>query len=519
MRGRPVPARPLVQAIRLLVVGGAAVATLLAFAGSAAGQDPSPGPSGAAATAAPSGASAGSASATPVALDVPLASPTPTPPPLRPIPAVPTPLAHPAGGQSNTCLECHQAIGPAQRAITEEWQASVHGKAGIGCADCHGGDPTSDEITVAMSRAAGFVGKPGRDASVGICGGCHSDVNRMQQFGLPTDQFRKYYSSVHGQQLLAGDSRVAICLDCHGSHGVKKASDPTADVYPLNVPGLCASCHADASLMSAYGIPTDQYELYQASVHGQQLLGKQDVRAPTCASCHGSHDAKPPEVDTIVQICGQCHTATQALYEESRHAKLQGVGPVCVTCHGGHDVVLPDETRFFHPTTPEYACTTCHEPATQALRLNADRFALDADRRCDSCHHSGSDIYAQAQGIETSLRSADDAVTSAEERIAEAAQLGMIVTDADVQLTEARTNLIKARAAVHTTKLGLIAPIASDAVAKASAAQQVAEGKLEESMFRREAMVAVVAIIMLNVGVLYALKRSVARRRRGGSAG
>ena len=102
------------------------------------------------------------------------------------------------------------------------------------------------------------------------------------------------------------------------------------------------------------------------------------------------------------------------------------------------------------------------------------------------------------------------------EKINEAAQLGMIVTDAEVKLTEARTNLIKGRASSHTTKLGVVAPIASDAVAKASEAQQIAEAKLEESVFRREAMVAVVGIIMLNVFVLYALKRSLSRHRKGG---
>lgn len=516
MTRRPLSATTIGAAIRLLVVASAAVAMLLLLAQSVAGQDPTAGASG---TPIASPSPQPSASSTMVPLDVPLASPTRSPSPLRPNPPVPTALAHPTDGQSNKCFDCHQAIGPTQRVITEQWQQSVHGKAGVGCADCHGGDPRSDEITVAMSTAAGFVGKPARDVSVGICGGCHSDVAKMQQYGLPTDQFTKYYSSVHGQQLLVGDARVAICIDCHGSHDIKKASDPTADVYPLNVPKLCSSCHSKPNLMASYGIPTDQFTQYKASIHGQQLLGKQDVRAPTCASCHGSHDAKPPVVDTIVQICGQCHTATEALYEQSRHSKLQGVGPVCVTCHGGHDVVLPDESRFFHPTPPAFVCTTCHEPGTQALRLKADQFAVDADRRCDSCHHTGSDIYAQAQGIQTSLRSASDAVTKADARIAEAAQLGMIVTDADVKLTEARTDLIKARAAVHTTKLGALAPIASDAVAKASAAQQVADAKLEESVFRREAMVVVVGIIMLNVAVLYLLKRALTRHRRGGSAG
>ena len=43
----------------------------------------------------------------------------------------------------------------------------------------------------------------------------------------------------------------------------------------------------------------------------------------------------------------------------------------------------------------------------------------------------------------------------------------MIVSDADVALTEAKTSLIKAQAAVHTTKLTLVASTAGDAETKA----------------------------------------------------
>ena len=217
-----------------------------------------------------------------------------------------------------------------------------------------------------MSKDAGFIGKPDRAMTVGVCGTCHSDVEKMRQYQLPTDQLAKYQTSVHGQRLATGDTRVAICTDCHGVHDIKKASDPTAAVYPLNVPKLCSSCHSDATLMAPYGIPTDQFEIYQNSVHGKALLVNQDVRAPTCASCHGSHDAKPPGSSEVVGVCGKCHTATQALYEQSKHARLE-VGPKCWTCHGTHDVVKPDETRFFHPSPPDIDCTTCHNPGDRTL--------------------------------------------------------------------------------------------------------------------------------------------------------
>ncbi len=146
---------------------------------------------------------------------------------------LPSPGASLSVAPQNTCYTCHTAIDNTQHDIAQKWKDSVHGQNGIGCADCHGGDPTSDEVTVAMSTAAGFIGKPDRATTVGVCGNCHSDVERMRQYQLPTDQLVKYRASVHGQRLLtAQDTRVAICTDCHGVHDVKKASDPTAPGLP-----------------------------------------------------------------------------------------------------------------------------------------------------------------------------------------------------------------------------------------------------------------------------------------------
>jgi len=435
---------------------------------------------------------------------------TPTPEvPLESAPPLPTPIAHPGDASSTGCVDCHSKVDSRQAAIADDWRASIHAKEGVGCADCHGGDPTSDEITVGMAEARGFQGVPGRDETVGLCGSCHANADRMRPYQVATDQYSKYFSSVHGQRLLiAADDRVAICSDCHGAHGVKPASDPTADVYPLNVPKLCASCHADATKMQPYGIPTDQYDVYKLSIHGTQLLEEQDLRAPTCASCHGSHAAKPPRSDEVVQVCGQCHTATQALYEESAHARLEGVGPKCWTCHGTHDVSEPDERLFLHEGgVPDYLCATCHSPTDQSLRLEMDRFEKETDRRCDTCHHERSLIYSQVEAIAGAIGGARDAYDTALHRIDDAAALGMIVTDADVAAQEARTELIKARAAVHTTKLTTISELTDAALAKSAAAQDLANSKLAESDFRRQAMVIVIALIALNVLVLIWLRR------------
>jgi len=433
----------------------------------------------------------------------PSASPTPIP-----APPAPSPIAHPPEGETNECLACHRVVNEQQAGIAAAWEESIHGTGGVTCADCHGGDPTSDRMGVAMDPAIGFIGTPGRSETVGLCGSCHSDPQRMRASGLPTDQYAKYWTSVHGQRLAgAADARVAICIDCHGSHDVKKASDPTAAVFPLNVPTLCASCHADATKMEPYGIPTDQFEVYAKSVHGIALLEESDTRAPSCASCHGSHAAMPPRATEVVEVCGKCHTATQNLYLQSRHAELEEAAPKCWTCHGTHDVAQPSEALFFHPEPPEYECSTCHDLATRTTRIELDRFADPAERRCDTCHHPRSDIYAQVEAIAGALSGAQGAYASADERIREAAGVGMIVEDADVTLSEAKTSLIQAQAAVHTTKLTLISETATTAEAKAADAEAIAQARLDESLFRRQAMVVVVVLIAAIVLALVVIRR------------
>jgi hypothetical protein len=462
---------------RLIVVAPIIVLFLLLFGGTVAAQDPEPS--------------------------------------LIPGPPAPTPIAHPAADGANTCADCHASLDGKQKEITDTWQASIHGTGGVGCADCHGGDPRSDQITVAMSEEAGFVGVPSRDQTVGMCGSCHSDAERMRPYGLATDQYSKYWTSIHGQRLLAADdTKVAICIDCHGSHAIKKASDPTSDVYPLNVPATCSRCHSDATLMEPYGIPTDQYETYEKSVHGLALIADKDIRAPSCASCHGSHSAKPPRSSEVVDVCGKCHTATQELYLESRHAELETAAPKCWTCHGTHDVAPPGERLFFHDSPPDYQCTTCHQPPDMTLSLDVEQFDDEADRRCDTCHHPESLIYSQVEAIAGALGGATDAQASAEKKIAEARGLGMLVQDAEVALTEAKTGYIQGQAAVHTTKLTEVTVHTDEASSKAASAEALAQAKLDESLFRREAMIIVVAIILINVVILYVIKRRIDRARR-----
>lgn len=262
----------------------------------------------------------------------------------------------------NFCLQCHGDI-------EEQTAGSIHTQQGISCSDCHGGDPTIDDMDLAKAPGTGFIGKPDKKQIVATCGGCHADIERMNFYGIPTDQLARYKTSHHGRALLEkGNMDAAACTDCHGSHHVIAVSDPNSPVFPLNLPKTCSRCHSDKKLMDAHHLPSDIFKQYETSVHGRSLYEKKDMSAATCASCHGSHGAVPPGVKDVATTCGKCHVNERKYFLESPHAKLEKEGRFseCISCHGNH-AVQPASLELF-----KTACIKCHAqtgPAQLGLRI------------------------------------------------------------------------------------------------------------------------------------------------------
>ena len=167
-----------------------------------------------------------------------------------------------ANGQSrNSCLDCHSNLPEPLGVSQEKFSHDIHGQKGLTCASCHGGDPTSDDPDKAMSRKAGWKGKIDRRQIPQLCGTCHSDPAYIRQFNpsLRTDQLSQYGTSVHGKRLAAGDTKVAVCTDCHSVHDLRAPADSQSTVNSVNVAKTCARCHAETSYMSEYKIPTSQF--------------------------------------------------------------------------------------------------------------------------------------------------------------------------------------------------------------------------------------------------------------------
>jgi len=407
-------------------------------------------------------------------------------PPIAPI--VPTPLAvPPVETSANTCVDCHQSLTEGDHAIVNDWQSSIHAKRGVKCVACHGGNSDATDAAVAMSTSAGFIGAPDRDKIPGLCASCHADVTRMRQYDLPTDQYAKYLESFHGQQLAKGDTKVATCFDCHDGHATRETNDPSASVYPFNVPALCARCHADATYMSDYGIPTNQFDLYKTSVHGKALLEKQDVRAPSCATCHGTHGAAPPGFAEVANVCGSCHTATQDYYLQSPHNKDTPETPRCVTCHGRYDVQEPSEAMFIG----------------------------NEERHCGSCHEPNSPVGQSVAKMNNLLASANTALQDANYLVNQAQGLGMIVTEEESLIADARTKLITARAAQHTANLDTVQTMTDASIDLSKQAHEKAQQSVDENVFRRQAMIIAIAVIGLVIVSLILIRRELVRRTRG----
>jgi len=259
----------------------------------------------------------------------------------------------------SSCITCHAELDDGEMGLLHWWSRDVHGEVGLGCEDCHGGDPSPDaaeDPEAAMDPARGFKGTPDRFELPGFCGTCHADAQYMRQYNPQTrvDQLVEYRTSVHGMLNARGDPIPAVCVDCHGAHGIRRSDSPDSPVYAANVPKMCAACHQDATLMEPYEIPIDQYQLYLGSVHGSALLERGDMAAPACNDCHGNHGATPPGVQSIANVCGQCHGREANLFRDSFKKELFDAMDMgeCAVCHDNHLIVHPTSESFRSGSAP-----------------------------------------------------------------------------------------------------------------------------------------------------------------------
>jgi predicted CXXCH cytochrome family protein len=200
----------------------------------------------------------------------------------------------------NTCASCHNNAGYMKTynpGLTtdqlEKYKTSVHGERIFkgdakvaNCASCHGNhdikhvkDPSSKVYPTNIPQT---------------CNKCHGDASYMKEYNIPTDQYEKFKTSVHGIALLEkGDNNAPSCNKCHGDHG---ASPPEVS----SVTKVCGTCHA----LNA--------QMFEESPH-KDAFDKKNLGE--CTVCHSNHGIVHPTDDLLgvgqKSYCIKCHTSPQ----------------------------------------------------------------------------------------------------------------------------------------------------------------------------------------------------------------
>lgn len=399
-----------------------------------------------------------------------------------------------AAGPANTCLTCHATLADPKLATPAALFSGtdIHRERGFACTDCHGGDASMEDKTRAHDAARGFKGAPTGQAQIVACARCHSDAGLMRRFAPKerVDQAAEYATSVHGKQLAAGHGDVATCASCHGPHGIRRVSDAKSPVFPTNVAKTCATCHADPRHMAGYtvaggaALPTNQFADYQRSVHHTALTKGNDLSAPTCNDCHGNHGATPPGVGAVTNVCGTCHAALAARFQTSVHAEIFDKG--CVECHGNHAVLKPSDEML--GSSGHAVCASCHSGAD-------DKGAATADR-----------MRRSLELLKHGIAQSDDLTT----RVGNA---GIDVSNQELALAEARTQLTLARAEVHASKPETVEAIVAEGTTILAGVDRAGQGGVAELRFRRRGLAFSLGAIVLLVVALGLKVRQIDQRR------
>jgi hypothetical protein len=388
-----------------------------------------------------------------------------------------------------SCIQCHQDLaGEMQEPVTLAAQ-DIHLRNGLSCANCHGGDPADESAAGAMNPKKGYIGKPARGKIATLCASCHSNAEFMRRYNPQAriDAYPEYLTSVHGKKYQTGDPNVAVCIDCHGHHGVRAAKDANSPVYVTNVAATCGRCHSDAKRMSSYGIPTNQIQLYTSSVHGIALLKNRDLAAPTCNSCHGNHGAAPPGIDSVANVCGQCHARQWDLFNKSPHQKAFAENKLmaCVTCHQHHDIAQPTDAML----------------------------GTDAKATCTMCHDDSSKGYAAGREMKAGVVKLSGDLDAARGLLQQAERAGMEVSKPLYDMAEGRDKLILARVDIHSFSVDAVKKNLQEGDKIAAACLESGRRALDDLSYRRKGFGISAAILLLMIGLLLVKIRQISNQK------
>lgn len=384
---------------------------------------------------------------------------------------------------SSSCINCHKNDN-----YYMEWQESAHFNSNIECSICHKGNSGEESKEKAHLNLKKFFTKK---EIVYLCGKCHEDKNFITKFNpnLKTEQLSSYKTSKHGISLFEKDDKnVATCIDCHNHHKVLKVSNPLSPVYPLKIVETCAKCHSNKELMGKYKISGNEVEDYKKSVHYDLLVNKNDLSAPTCKDCHGSHGAIPPGVSSIRFVCGNCHILNQEMFEQSPHKKPweENNFKYCEECHSNH---------FVEKTNDEM--------------LNPEKGL------CLNCHSKEDEGGATMVHFYNELKRMENFLDENNIRAKKAEDGGIFMEETFINLQEVKARLIKGRTMIHTFSKDKFDTVLKEGFEILAKERKEIEKAFKEISIRRKGL-AIFSIFAFILAILILLKiREIERKKNG----
>ena len=222
------------------------------------------------------------------------------------------------------CVDCHQAMAEvphAPRTFASRREVSV--ALAAQCRQCHFANYTKTLDSVHQQAVARG------DKTAPLCVDCHGSHD-IRKAAAPRAVVSAtcakchegvaaaYAQSVHGRALSGGNADVPACTDCHHAHDV---GGPRKTDWELRAPEMCGGCHSNATVMTKYGLSTNVFRTYLADFHGKTASLRRHQGTPVsggvvarCTDCHGVHDiqkTRDPQSKVIkanlLQTCRQCH--------------------------------------------------------------------------------------------------------------------------------------------------------------------------------------------------------------------
>jgi len=292
--------------------------------------------------------------------------------------------------QTQECIDCHmkETMG-----TVEQWGASRHYRAKVGCFECHQAHPGDPDAFMHYNQRISVIVSP-KD-----CAKCHS--KEVDEFtGSHHAQAARILGSldnvlaevVEGTKLFKtpafpeGVSAAAVngCWQCHGSEvrvdsagKLDAATWPNSGIGRINPDGSrgsCSACHSrhKFSVEQArhpencgkchMGPDHPQIEVYEESKHGIAFHGNKDKMnmdndkwvvgqdynaAPTCATCHMSASPTRPVTHDVGMRISWNNRPPISVRPEVSDAKMglpganvswetrrDNMKTVCTACHG-----------------------------------------------------------------------------------------------------------------------------------------------------------------------------------------